>query len=98
MSEVNVQLAAARRRIALGHVLLDDVRRLRAGHEDRSHVADQRLDDVTLHVVERVRRGDRFALLPERSIQPADHLGLAKERDEALLQQAGEFEVVLDFE
>src|SRR4051794_9217391 len=98
MAEVDVQLAAARRRIGLGHVLLHDVRGLRAGDEDRSHVADQRLDDVALLVVERVRRGDRFAFLPEGAIQAADDFRLAEQRDEALLQRAREPEVVIDVE
>ena len=61
--------------------------RLRAGDEDRSHVADQRLDDVALLVVERIRRRDRFAFLPEGAIEAADDFRLAEERDEAFLQR-----------
>src|SRR5438270_58299 len=82
--------STARGGIALGHVLLDDVGRLRARDENRSHIANQRLDDVALLVVERVGRRDRFAFLPEGAIETADDFRLAKERDEALLQRACE--------
>src|SRR5436305_6388297 len=98
MTEVNVQFTAARRAVALGHVLFDDVERLRTGDQDGAEVANERLDDVALFEIERVRGGDRFAFLPKRSIKTADHLRLTKQRDEALFQCARQSEVVIDFE
>ena len=95
---MDVQLAAARGAVALGHVLADDVGRLRSGHENRAEVADERLHDVALLEVERIRRGDRFAFLSKRSIQPADHFGLTKERNETLFQRARQSQVIIDFE
>ena len=65
VAEVNVQLAPAGRRVALGHVLPDDVDGLRAGHENRAEVADERLHDVALFVIERVRRGDGLTFLSQ---------------------------------
>ena len=98
MAEVDVQLAAARRRISLRHVLLQHVGRFGAGDQNRAEVADQRLDDVTLFEVERVRRRDRLALLPEGAVQTADHLRLPEERDDPLLQRPRQAEVVVDLE
>ena len=98
MSEVDVELAAARRRISFRHVLANDVDGPRAGDEDRSHVADERLHNIALFVIERVRGADRFAFLPQRSIQTADHFRLTKKRDEALLEKSRELQVVLDIE
>src|SRR5262249_4618811 len=64
----------------------------------RAEVADQRLHHIALRVVERVRGGDRLALLSQRSVQPADHLRLAEEGNQALLERARQTQVVSDLE
>src|SRR5437762_435313 len=98
MAEVDVQLASARRAVALRHVLFDDVDRLRACDENCAEVADEWLDDVALFEIERVRRRYRFAFLAEGAIEAADDFGLTKEGDEALLERARQSEVVVDLE
>src|SRR2546430_7814519 len=98
MAEVDVQFAAARGRIAFGHVLTNHVRRLSAGDKDGAEVADERLDDVALLEVERVRGRHRFTFLAERAIQTADDFRLAKKRDEPLLERARESQVIIDFQ
>src|SRR5436190_3753581 len=98
MAEMDVELAAARRAVALCHVLADDIGRLRAGDENGAEVADERLDDVALFEIERVRGGDRLALLSEGAIEAADDFCLAEQRDEALLERARQAQVVVDFQ
>src|SRR5205085_1177974 len=63
-----------------------------------AEVTDERLDDVALLEIERVRGGDRLAFLAEGTIETADDFRLAEERDEALLERARESKVVIDFQ
>ncbi len=98
MAEMDVQLASARGAVTLGHVLLDDVRRLRAGNENRPDVADERLHDVALRVIERIRRRDRLPFLAKGAVEPSDDLRLAEERDEPFFQCPGEAQEVVDLE
>src|SRR5690606_27914825 len=97
--EVDVLLAAPARRIALRHVLAHDLDRSRAHEEQRTHVTDRGREDTARAVrppAQRVRPPDRRGLLPPRTAQAADHLVLAIEIGEDLLDLTGEPEVVVD--
>ena len=96
VAEVDVQLSAARRRIALRHVLLEDLDRRRALHEHRSKISNERRQDVAS--LERVRAADRIRFLPERPKQPADDFRLPIQRDEPLLERARETHPVVEVE
>src|SRR2546422_5935313 len=96
---MDVQLAPARGAVGLGHVLPQDRDRLGAHDEHGAQVADQRRQDVRVGPSgQGVRRPDRLPLLTERAEQAADHLGLAVEGGEPLLQGPGEPQVAIDFE
>src|SRR5450432_2875301 len=90
IAEVNVQLAAACGRIALRHVLTNDLQRLRAPHKHRAEVANERAEDVALAAIEREGAADRIGLLPQRSKKPANDLRLPVEVHEPLLERARE--------
>ena len=96
VAEVDVQLAAARRRIALRHVLLEDLDRRRALHEHRAEVANERRQNVA--ALERVRAADRIGFLSERPKQSADDFRLPVQRDEPLLERAREAHPVVEIE
>src|SRR5207247_940363 len=75
----------------LRHVLPQDLGRLRPHHEHRAEVADQGREHVPVGAaLERVRRSDRLAFLPERADQAPDDLALAVQARESLLQSASE--------
>jgi hypothetical protein len=96
--EVDVEVAAAAGGVPLRHVLPEDVDGFPPGDQDGSEVADEGRDDVAAREVERVRRGHGLSLLPQRAIDAADGLSLTEERDDPLLQRAGEPEVIRDIE
>ena len=94
IAEVDVQLAAARRRVGLGHVLFEDLDGCRALHQHRAHVADERRHHVAS--LERKARTDGIGFLPKRAKEPADDLCLAVERDEPLLERPREAHPVVE--
>jgi hypothetical protein len=83
MDTVDDQVAAAGVRLPLRHVLQEDLARTDADGHQRAHVADQRQDGVRL--LQRISGPDRLAFLAEAAIETADHLALAEEDDEPLL-------------
>src|SRR5437899_9892022 len=96
---MDVQLAPARGALRLGHVLPQDRNRFGTHDEHGAQVADQRRTDVLVGPSgQGVRRPDRLPLLTEGAEQAADHLALAVEGGEPLLQGPGEPQVAIDFE
>ena len=96
VDDVDVQVAAARVGGPLGHVLAEDLARPHADGHQRAHVADERQNRVA--ALERVRGRDRLPFLTEAAIQPADHLALAEQDDEPLLDLAREPREVVHLE
>ena len=88
VGEVDVEIPSTSRRRPARHVLREDVARAHAEHDDRAEITDERRERVLRP--ERVRRGDRFAFLPETAVQAADHLRLAIEQRQPLLDIARE--------
>ena len=86
VDDVDVEIAAARVGRPLGHVLPEDLERPDADGHQRAHVADERQHRVA--ALERVGGRDRLPFLAEAAIQAADHLALAEEDDEPLLDVA----------
>ena len=64
--------------------------------DDRAEITDERRERVFRP--ERVRRGDRFAFLPEAAVQAADHFRLAIEQRQPLLDIAREPDEVVQLE
>jgi hypothetical protein len=95
---MDVELASARGRVTLCHVLLDDLVRLRALNQHRAEVPDQRGEDVAFGAVEGVRAADGVRLLAEGAEQSADDLCLAVEIDETLLEGARQSHIVVELE
>src|ERR1051325_8682378 len=97
--EMDVQLAPARRALGLGHVLAQDLDRLRAHHQHRAQVTDQGGEDIPIAAaVEGIRRRDGLPLLAERAEQAPDDLALPVQGDEPLLQRPREPQVAIDLE
>jgi hypothetical protein len=86
VDDVDVEIAAAGVRRSLRHVLAEDLERPNPDGHQRAHVADERQNGVA--AIERIGRGYRLPLLPERSIEAADHLALAEEDHEPLFDVA----------
>ena len=95
---VDVELATARGRVALRHVLLDDLGWLRALDQHRSEVADERRQHVSLRSIERIGAADSVSLLTERAEQAADYFRLAIQVDQPLFERAGESHVVVELQ
>src|SRR5260370_14925265 len=96
---MNVELAAVRGALGLGHVLPQDLDGLSAHHEERTEVADQGREDVLVPAaLERVRRGDRLTFLSQGAKQAADDLALPIQRHQPLFERAGKPQVVIDLE
>src|SRR5690349_4669171 len=93
---MDIELAAARRRIALRHVLLEYLDRCRALHEHRSEISDQRRQDVA--ALECVGTPDGVSFLAERPEQATDDLRLAVQRDETLLERPRQPHPVVEIE
>jgi hypothetical protein len=80
--DMNVQIAAARVRFRLGHVLKEDLLRTHTHGRQRAHVADERQHRI--RPPQCVRRAHGLPFLPETAIEAAYHLALAEEDDEPL--------------
>src|SRR6185437_2032850 len=96
VAKVDVQLAAARGRIGLGHVLPKDLDRRGAFDEHRSKIANERRENIA--PLERIRAAHRIRFLSERSEQAADDLRLSVERDETFLERSREPHPVVEVE
>ena len=96
---MDVQLAPVRRAFGLGHVLAQDLDRLRAHHQHRAQVTDEGGEDIPITApVEGIRRRDGLPLLAERTEQASDDLALPVQGYEPLLQGAREPQVAIDLE
>ena len=93
---VDVQLAASCGRVALRHVLPDDLGRLGTLHQHRAEVANERREHVA--PLERERAPDGVGLLDQRSKEAADDLRLAVQVDETLLERARQSHPVVQLE
>ncbi len=93
---MDIHFTSGRRAGRLGHVLPEDLDRLRAAHQHRSEVADQGGHDVP--GFERVRAGDALALLAERAVKPANDLPLPVQIHQPFLEGARQQEVIVDIE
>ncbi len=98
VAEVDVELAAARRRVAPRHVLPEDLHRLGALHEHRAQIANERREKIALRAIERVRAPHGVRFLAERPEQPADDLRLPVQVDEPLLERSRQAQVVVELE
>ncbi len=95
VTHVDVELAAPRQAVTLGHVLPQHFDGRGPVHQHGAEVADQRREDVAPRPVEGERGAHRVRLLAERAEQPAVQLGLTVQRDEALLERPRERHVVV---
>src|SRR5512140_323055 len=98
VSEVDVQLATTRGRVALRHVLTDDLERLRALHEHRAEIPNERAQNVAGRAVERERAAHGVRLLAQRAKETADPLRLPVEVHEPLLERAREPHPVVELD
>src|SRR5476651_300783 len=98
MPVVDVEIASAGRRVSLPHVLPQNVHRPGSSYQNRAHVADQRLYDITRFEIECVGRGHRLPLLAERSEDAADDLRLPEKIHDALFERPSEAHEVIDVE
>src|SRR6185503_20601154 len=96
VAKVDVQLAPARRRIGLGHVLLQNFERRGALHEHRAQVANERRQNVA--PLERVRTADRVRFLSQRPKESADDFRLPIQGDQPLLERARQAHPVVQLE
>jgi len=95
---MDVELAAASRRITLGHVLPYYLGGLCALNEHRAKIADQRRKYVALRAVERIGTPDCVGLLAQRAEQSSHDFGLAIEIHQSLFEGPGELHVVVELE
>src|SRR5688572_28837913 len=93
---MDVELTATGRRVALRHVLLDDLVWFRSLDEHRSEIADQGRQHVTLRTIERVGAAYGVRFLAKGAEKPADDLGLAIQVDQPLLERPSEPHVVFE--
>ncbi len=99
IGEMDVLLQAAGRRVPPGHVLAEDVDGTRAHDEERAQIPDGGREDVAVSVLAAAQgegAADCGALLPERAVQPADHLVLPVEMGQGLFGLAGQLQEVVD--
>ena len=96
VAEVDVELAAAGRGIAPGHVLAEDLERRRALHEHGAEIPDERRQHVP--GLERKGRSDGIRFLAERAEKAAHDLRLAIQIDQPLFERAGEPHPVIELE
>jgi len=96
VAEVDVELAAARGRVALAMYW----RRTSSGvapftsMEPRLRISGE----STSSAAERVRRADRAGLLSQRAEEAADHLRLPVQVDQPLLERPGQAHPIVEFE
>src|SRR5919109_766729 len=96
MDDMNVQIAAARIRRTLCHVLPKNLQRAYTNGHERAHVPYERQNGVV--PLERVCCGNRFPLLAETAIETADDFTLTKQDDEPLLDLSREPRKVVHLE
>ena len=96
VAEMDVELAAARGRIALGHVLPQHLERGGALDQHGAQVPDERREHVL--AAEGVGGADGAGLLPQRAEQPAHDLGLPVQVDQPLLERPGQAHPIVEFE
>ena len=94
--EVNVEFSTRGRALGLRHVLAQYLEGRRPLHQHRTEVADQRREDVA--GLQRVGTADRIRLLPQGPEQSANHLALAVQADQPLLERAGQAHPIIEFQ
>src|SRR5581483_7453250 len=83
---MDVELAATRGRVALSHVLANDLQRLSALHQHGTQVTNQWREDITLLSIERVSAPHGVRFLTERPKEAADDFGLTIQIHQSLFQ------------
>src|SRR5574342_155310 len=95
---MDVLISAAALTSCTCQVAGEDFARPRSHHQNRTQITRKRRKDVTILVIEGIRRADRGCLLSQAAKQSADDFALLQKYLQPLLERPGEMHIVEQLE